>query len=160
MKEKFRNIPTALQRQIVFRGMGGLLFFILSMILLGSVRDWYLIFPCFLCGVFLLISGFWLLYQSVKGNYMRLQGECTRIETVGLRRRIRFIYFILEEGVVKIPVQHRIRKLTEGDIVTIYVAEKTPVYEKDGMYIISSYYAMEIRTGGNHGKRDSVSISS
>ena len=93
---------------------------------------------------------------------MRLQGECVQIETTGLRKRIRFIYLALEQGIVKVSVRHRIRKLVEGDIVTIYVAEQTPVYEKEGVYIISSYYALETRTGGDYGKRKrgSVSISS
>lgn len=153
MKARLKNIPTVLQKQVVFRCGGGMLFFLLSVIFFAGVRDWYLIFPGLLCGGFLLISGLWLFYQAVSGNYIRLRGECIRIETMGLRRRISFIYLALEQGIVKIPVRHRIRKLVQGDVVTIYVAEQTPVYEKEGVYIISSYYAMESRTGGDHGKR-------
>ena len=76
---------------------------------------------------------------------MHLQGECIHLETIGIRKRVRSIYLALEQGMVKIPVRQRIRRLSEGDTVSIYVAEKTPVYERDGLYIISSYYAIEIR---------------
>jgi hypothetical protein len=46
---------------------------------------------------------------------------------------------------VKIPVRYRISRLSEGDTIVIYVAERTPVYERGGEYIIGNYYAMEIR---------------
>lgn len=83
---------------------------------------------------------------------MHLQGECIRLETIGIRKRVRSVHLALEQGIVKIPVRQRIRRLSEGDTVNIYVAEKTPVYERDGIYIISSYYAMEIQGGGKSEK--------
>lgn len=76
---------------------------------------------------------------------MCLQGQCIRIDTSGLRKQVKAVHLALEQGIVKIPVRQRIRRLSEGDTVSIYVAEKTPVYERDGLYIISSYYAMEIQ---------------
>ena len=76
---------------------------------------------------------------------MNLQGECIRMETVGIRKRICSVHLALEQGIVKIPVRQRIKRLSEGDTVGIYVAEKTPVYERDGIYIIGSYYAMEVQ---------------
>lgn len=117
---------------------------VLLFLMTGS-RDLYLLLPCILCIFWLAGSGFWLFVQAAGGNYMRLQGQCIRIDTAGLRKRVRAVYLALEQGTVKIPVRYRISKLSEGDTIVVYVAEKTPVYERDGEYIIGNYYAMEIR---------------
>ena len=148
MRERFKKMPQALQKQVVFQFGGGVLCWIVGIIILSSFRDIYLILPSLLLAGYLTGSSIWLFYQSVSGNYMHLQGECIRLESKGIRKRIWSIHLVLEQGVVKIPVRQRIRRLSEGDTVSIYVAEKTPVYERDGIYIINSYYAMEIKNGG------------
>lgn len=117
---------------------------ILLFLITGS-RDLYLLLPCVLCMFWLAGSGFWLFLQAAEGNYMRLQGQCIRIDTAGLRKRVHAVHLALEQGTVKIPVRYRINRLSEGDIIVVYVAEKTPVYERGGEYIIGNYYAMEIR---------------
>lgn len=145
MREKFGKLPQALQKQVLFRSGVSVLFWSLFIIILISFQDIYLILPCLLLAGYLTGSSIWLFFQSVAGNYMHLQGECIRLETIGIRKRVRSVHLALEQGIVKIPVRQRIRRLSEGDTVSIYVAEKTPVYEQDGLYIIGSYYAMEIQ---------------
>lgn len=145
MRERFGKMPQALQKQVLFRFGGSVLFWALFIIILSSFRDIYMILPCLLFAGYLTGSSIWLFCQTVAGNYMHLQGECIRMETTGLRKRVRSVSLALEQGIVKIPVRQRIRRLSEGDTVSIYVAEKTPVYERDGTYIISSYYAMDIQ---------------
>ncbi len=145
MKEKWIKMPKALQRQVLFRSGGGGLFLMILLFLMTGNRDLYLLLPCILCMFWLAGSGFWLFVQAAGGNYMRLQGQCIRVDTSGLRKRVRAVHLALEQGTVKIPVRYRISKLSEGDTIVVYVAEKTPVYERDGEYIIGNYYAMEIR---------------
>ena len=151
VRKRFGQMPQVLQRQVLFRSGGSILFWILFLIIWGSFRDIYLMLPCLLLAVYLTGSSLWLFHQSAEGNYMHLQGECIRLETVGIRKRVRSVHLELEQGIVKIPVRQRIRRLSKGDTVSIYVAEKTPVYERDGIYTISSYYAMEVQNGGSHG---------
>ena len=145
MKEKWIKMPKALQRQVLFRSGGGGLFLMILLFLITGSRDLYLLLPCVLCMFWLAGSGFWLFLQAAEGNYMRLQGQCIRIDMAGLRKRVRAVHLALEQGTVKIPVRYRISRLSEGDIIVVYVAEETPVYERDGEYIIGNYYAMEIR---------------
>lgn len=145
MKEKWIKMPKALQRQVLFRSGGGGLFLMILLFLMTGSRDLYLLLPCILCIFWLAGSGFWMFLQAAGGNYMRLQGQCIRIDTAGLRKRVRAVHLALEQGTVKIPVRYRINKLSEGDTIVVYVAEKTLVYERDGEYIIGNYYAMEIR---------------
>lgn len=145
MKAKWIKMPKALQRQVLFRSGGGGLFLMILLFLMTGSRDLYLLLPCILCMIWLAGSGFWLFLQAAGGNYMRLQGQCIRIDTAGLRKWVRAVHLALEQGTVKIPVRYRISRLSEGDTIVIYVAEKTPVYERGGEYIIGNYYAMEIR---------------
>lgn len=145
MKEKWIKMPKALQRQVLFRSGGGGLFLMILLFLMTGSRDLYLLLPCILCIFWLAGNGFWMFLQAAGGNYMRLQGQCIRIDTAGLRKRVRAVHLALEQGTVKIPVRYRISKLSEGDTIVVYVTEKTPVYERDGEYIIGSYYTMEIR---------------
>lgn len=145
MKEKWIKMPKALQRQVLFRYGGGGLFLMILLFLMTGSRDLYLLLPCVLCMIWLSGSGFWLFLQAAEGNYMRLQGQCIRIDTSGLRKRVRAVHLALEQGTVKIPIRYRISKLSEGDTIVIYVTEKTSVYERDEEYIIGNYYAMEIR---------------
>lgn len=144
MKEKWIKMPKALQRQVLFRSGGGGLFLMILLFLMTGSRDLYLLLPCVLCMIWLAGSGFWLFLQAAEGNYMRLQGQCIRIDTSGLRKRVQAVHLALEQGTVKIPVRYRISRLSEGDTIVIYVAERTPVYERDGEYIIGNYYAMAI----------------
>lgn len=145
MKEKWIKMPKALQRQVLFRSGGGGLFLMILLFLMTGSRDLYLLLPCVLCMIWLAGSGFWLFLQAAGGSYMCLQGQCIRIDTAGLRKRVQAVHLALEQGTVKILVRYRISKLSEGDIIVVYVAEKTPVYERDGECIIGNYYAMEIR---------------
>lgn len=145
MEEKWIKMPKALQKQVLFRSGGGVLFLIILLFLMTGSRDLYLLLPCIICMFWLVGSGFWLFLQAAEGNCMHLQGQCVRIETAGLRKRVHAIHLALEQGTVKIPVRYRIGRLSEGDTIAVYVAEKTPVYESDGIYIIGNYYAMEIR---------------
>ena len=145
MKEKWIKMPKALQRQVLLRSGGGGLFLMILLFLMTGSRDLYLLLPCIVCMFWMAGSGFWLFLRAAGGNYMRLQGQCIRIDTSGLRKRVHAVHLALEQGTVKIPVRYRISRLSEGDTIVIYVAERTPVYERGGEYIIGNYYAMEIR---------------
>lgn len=145
MKEKWIKMPKALQKQVLFRSGGGVLFLMILLFLMTGSRDLHLLLPCMVCMLWLAGSGFWLFLQAAEGNYMHLQGQCVRIETAGLRKWVHAVHLALEQGTVKIPVRYRIGRLSEGDTIAVYVAEKAPVYERDGIYIIGNYYAMEIR---------------
>lgn len=142
MKEKFYGLPAPLQKQIAIRIAGGAVFLLLFVSILLGFRDFYFSLPCLLLSGFLLINGIRLCYNSFAGNYMCIQGICEKIETVGIRKRIRGIWVQLEGNAVKIPIRQRMKVLSIGDTVIIYLSDKTPVYEHEGSYMICSYYAL------------------
>ncbi|BCZ37856.1 hypothetical protein GVanDAA622_25470 [Enterococcus faecium] len=50
---------------------------------------------------------------------------------------------------MKIPIRQRMKVLSIGDTVIIYLSDKTPVYEHEGSYMICSYYALGTKKRGN-----------
>ena len=149
MKERFYELPAPLQKQIAIRIVGGAVFLLLFVIILLGFRDFYFSLPCLLLSGFLLINGIRLCYNSFAGTYMCIQGTCEKIETAGLRKRTKGIWVQLEGNVVKIPIRQRMKVLSIGDTVIIYLSDKTPVYEHEGNYMICSYYALGIEKRGN-----------
>ena len=72
------------------------------------------------------------------------------METTAIRKRVKSLMLEYEEEVPRlltVSIHEKIKRLNVGDTVTIYLSEKTPVYSRDGAYLICGYYAVEIRKG-------------
>lgn len=147
MKEKFKKIPEALQKQVVLQFAVGVLFLILFAVILFCFRDYYLYLPCLIFACYLIVNGGFLLYNSIVGNYICVQGVCEQIDVTGFRKRIKDIYISLEQNTLCITIKHRIKRVAVGDTIIVYLSDKTPVYEQHDGYMICSYYAIEIKKG-------------
>ena len=145
MKDKFKQLPDALQRQIAIRLAAGAGFSVLFLIVQFCMGDICFSLPCAVFGGVMIVNGGRLLYNSTKGNFISVRGVCRQIETTGIRKRVRNLYIDTEPYILKLPVRQRIRNLDKGDTIIVYLSEKTPVYEQDNGYMICSYYALEIR---------------
>lgn len=145
LKDKFKQLPDALQRQIAIRLAAGAGFSVLFLIVQFCMGDICFSFPCAVFGGVMIVNGGLLLYNSTRGNFISVRGVCRQIETTGMRKRIRNIYISTEPYLLKLPVRQRIRNLSKGDTVTVYLSEKAPVYERDNGYMICSYYALSVR---------------
>lgn len=95
----------------------------------------------------MIVNGGWLLYNSLQGNYLCVQGVCEQIETTGIRKRVKSICVSIDKNMLHVPVKRKAKGIAQGDTVILYLSDKTPVYEKDGGYMICSYYALEIKKG-------------
>ena len=144
MKDGFKRLPQALQRQVVIRLAAGAGFILMFLAVQLGLGDIYLSLPCLFFGGVMIVNGSLLFYNGVKGNFIRVQGVCRQVETAGIRKRIRNICIGTELYTIKMPIRHRIRNLDKGDTVIVYLSEKTPVYEQENGYMVCSYYALEI----------------
>ncbi len=145
MKTQFNKLPKIIQNQIIIRIAAGIVFFVLFFIILLCFRDKYFYLPCLLFSAFLLVNGGVLLFNCINGNYICIEGVCESVEKFGIRRRIRNISISVDNSRVKIPIRQRMKSLSVGDTVIVYVSDKTPVYEHENGYMICSYYALEIK---------------
>ena len=142
MKEQFKCIPKPLQKQILIRIAGAVLGLFLFILLLIFYKDWRFWIPCVILSVMCLASAGTLFYRCVFGKYVVVEGVCTDIDKTLIRRRIKAIYIRNDNFSIKIVNAKRIKNLSIGDIVTVYVADNSAVYDVDGMKVICYYLAM------------------
>jgi len=143
MKEKFARIPEPLRRQILFRMGVGFVSVILLITALLIGGDWRFCVPCAALAVFFLGGGTLLFFRGSDGRYVVIEGVCTEIERSTLRRRLKSFSLQGERFLIRIMNQRqRIRGLSVGDTLTVYVSEKALVYEMDGCKIVNSYIAL------------------
>ena len=141
-----KQLPDALRMQLLMRlgsGATALLLFVVVWLLSG---EFTFALPCLILAVFLLINSWSLLRNVIVGDYLCVSGPCEEVERTVLRRRIKSVTVRLGDKLVVIPIKRRVKKLIVGTNITLYISEKTPVYEKDGLCHIYEYLAVSFGT--------------
>ena len=147
MKERFKRLPYALQKQILLRFGVGLLFLLVSILVLAFYRDIYFFLPCFVFAIFFGINGVLLFKQADKGKYVVVEGICSDIERTPIRKRVKSIYMQTDADAVKLIVKQRVRQIAVGNTIRVYVADNTPVYEQEQCKLLCTYLCIEIVRG-------------
>ena len=142
MKKAFLEIPRPLQKEILLRLLGAVLGLFLFIFVLIFYKDWRFWLPCVILSVMCLASAGTLFFRCVLGNYVVVEGICTDIDKSLIRRRVKAIYIRNDQFSIKIVNAKRIRNLSIGDTVTVYIADNSAVYDVDGMKVICNYLAM------------------
>lgn len=158
MKEKFMDLPEALQKQLIIRFGAGSVFLILTILILVLYKDIYLLIPCLVFAAFFYVNGIYV-WHTVTGNrYIILEGLCSSVDKTPLRKRVKNIYIETETGTVKIVIRQCIKQMEKGDTVRVYISKNTPVYEHDQCKVLCSYLALEkMRKGeSNYDSREFI----
>lgn len=142
MKKAFLEIPRPLQKQILLRLLGAVLGLFLLILFLIVYKDWRFWTPCVILTVMCLASAGTLFFRCVLGKYVVVEGICMDIDKSLLRKRIKAIYIRNDQFSIKIVNAKRIRNLSIGDTVTVYVADNSAVYDVDGTKVVCYYLAM------------------
>ena len=148
MKNKFRQFPQVLQKQILIRLTAGIVSLLMLVIILLYRGGIELMFPCIGFSSIFFISALQLYARCDEKNYVVIKGTCTEIEKTGLRRKVKDIYVKEDQFTVRIvrPTM-KLRSLNVGDRITIYLADNAPVYEMDGCKVICNTLAVEKEYG-------------
>ena len=154
MKKAFLEIPRPLQKQILLRLLGAVLGLFLLILFLIVYKDWRFWTPCVILTVMCLASAGTLFFRCVLGKYVVVEGICTDIDKSLIRKRIKAIYIRNDQFSIKIVNAKRIRNLSIGDTVTVYVADNCAVYDVDGVKVICYYLAMTKGERTHEGRRD------
>lgn len=144
LKENFKKILEPLQKEILKRLGFACLVIIISIILILTTKDWILSVPCFFISIYLIISAFILYNNSVKGRIICVSGICVEIERSRLRRTGKSISLDVEGKRVKLPFKRRIKGVIEGCSVSVYMHERTKVYNNQMGFVICDYYVLEV----------------
>lgn len=92
MKDKFRQFPQVLQKQILIRLTAGIVSLLMLVIILLYRGGIELMFPCIGFSSIFFISALQLYARCDEKNYVVIKGTCTEIEKTGLRRKVKDIY--------------------------------------------------------------------
>lgn len=161
MLEQFRQIPAPLQKQISLYLSGSLLGLVMMIMILAFHGSWQLIIPSLIIALVFLINGCVLFCRCTEGQYVVIQGVCTEIERTGFKKRIKAVYIRSGEHAIKVVHQlQRIRDLSAGDGLVLYLADNAPVYEVDGYKVVCNALAIGKESsvsdrGGSIGKSES-----
>lgn len=148
MKDKFRQFPKVLQKQILIRLTAGIVSLLMLVIILLYRGGLELMFPCIGFSSVFFISALQLYARCDEKNYVVIKGTCTEIEKTGLRRKVKDIYVKEDQFTVRIVrPSMKLRSLNVGDRITIYLADNAPVYEMDGCKVICNTLAVEKEYG-------------
>lgn len=145
MRDIFSKMPATMTRQILLRSGITLLTFILFVTVTAIFNNIYLYMPCLILFAVMIVNTFALVYNCVKGNYVILEGLCSDVEITKIKRKIKAIELKAQDRVFRFPINKRIGKINLGDTVIVYLSDKTLLYEKDGIFIIYEYYALEVK---------------
>lgn len=143
MINNFKNFDSILQKQLATRLALTVFGVIVDVLIVVCRCSWQLIVPGLIFTLVCLLSSLILYRKCAKGDFVMLTGNCCSIERTGLRRRIKAIYVQCEDKVLRIAAQvPRVRNLSVGDKLTIYLPLEEPVYDHDGCLVIFHFIAI------------------
>ena len=146
MLQKLMRMPEPLQKQILVRLGNGVLFFIISIVLIIVSRDIYLLIPCVGAAAIFSTAAILLFRRIVLGEYVVVERTCTEEVLTPVRRRAKYIILHTSAGKLKVALRSRMRKVSAGATVRLYLANDTTIYEQDGCYVIYAYIALHVGT--------------
>lgn len=143
MKEQFRNIPDVLQKQILIRMTGSGLGIVMVLLVLAYGGSLRFLIPGFVTSLTFLADALAVLGRCADQKYVVIEGICEQIEYTGLRKKAKAIHIRCNGKAVRIIGQlHSLGSLRNGDLLKVYLAESTPVYEHDGVYQVTNFMAI------------------
>ncbi len=151
-RERFTRIPVPLQSQILFR-LGCALVSALFLALLACITaDWLVIIPFAGLCVYSLFCAYKLFQRCAEGGYIVIRGRCAEVENTIIRQRIKAVTIETEEQMVRIVLRQRPMRIRTGAEIRFYIADNTPVFEKDGAMLLNNYLAIEFIGGERNAK--------
>ena len=140
----FKQVPAPLQKQTLIRlGLGGVFLF-LFMVLLFMRVNVFIWSPCAASVLLCAAAAFRMFRLAVLGEYVAVSGVCADVCLSAVKRRIKYILVKTEEYVVKVTLNGRIRNISVGSAVDLYLAKDTPIYEQNSQHVLYTYLAVEI----------------
>ena len=144
IRENFKKIPEPLQKEILKRIGYSTLVIAVSLILILTTNDWILCVPCLFISLYLCVTAITLYINSVKVRIICITGICVEIERSRLKRNGKSVSLDVEGKLVKLPFKRRIKGIQEGSTVSVYMNEKTKVYNNQFGFVICDYYILEV----------------
>lgn len=144
IKDNFKKIAEPLQKVILKRLGYFCLIVIVTIFLILTTKDWVLCVPCFIMSMWFCISGLVLFNNGIKGKILCITGICTGIEHSMFNKIGKSISLSVDGKCVKLAFNRRIKEISEGCYISVYMHEKTKIYNDKFGLVIYDYYVLEV----------------
>jgi len=152
-KTAFSAIPEPLQKQVYIRLGFTIIFLLLFVLVLSMMFDWLTVIPFIILSLFSLISAGQLFRSAVKGDYVMIEGNCVDVTVTAFRKQTKSVILKTDEHTVQVMIRQRLKQIPKGVSVVVYMAKSTQVFDKNGMMVLHSYIALEIKGGTEYENR-------
>ena len=146
IRDGFKAIPAALQRQILRRGLMGCAFLLFSVVFLLMGYDALLVLPGVGFMLFSFASAVWLFHIADKKRYVVVEGVCAEVTKSILFKRVKTVTLEADGKILRIQLKQHRRGYRAGAKLRLYIQESAKVYERDGALLIYDYILIEQRT--------------
>ena len=137
IRDGFKAIPAALQRQILRRGLMGCAFLLF---------DALLVLPGVGFMLFSFTSAVWLFHIADRKRYVIVEGICAEVTKSILFKRVKTVTLEADGKILRIQLKQHRRGYRAGAKLRLYIQESAKVYERDGALLIYDYILIEQRT--------------
>ena len=146
IRDGFKAIPAALQRQILRRGLMGCAFLLFSVVFLLMGYDALLVLPGVGFMLFSFASAVWLFHIADKKRYVVVEGVCAEVAKSILFKRVKTVTLEADGKILRIQLKQHRRGYRAGAKLRLYIQESAKIYERDGALLIYDYILIEQRT--------------
>ena len=147
LRVQFMAIPEPLQRQVMIRiGFSMLSLFMIAPIVIFTA-DLLLVVPFVISFILCGFSAIMLFRLAVEKKYVVISGRCIDITLTMVRRQVKSITIETDSHIVQVTLGSRLKRFLPDMELDVYIADSTPVYHKDGMELLSSYIAIDVKGG-------------
>ena len=127
MKKDWKSLPPALQHQMIIQ-IGLALFCLVLAIGALAFVSFTVSIPFLLGAALLVICAMRLFCTGMRGQYLILRGVILKVDRTALRQRPKSILLETNGKALQVMLRNRHAAVREGDTVTLYIADTTPLY--------------------------------
>ena len=146
IRDRFKVIPNALQRQILWRSLMGCAFLIFTVVILLLGYDALLVLPGIGFMIFSVASAAWLFYVADRKRYVVVDGVCKEVTKSLLFKRVKTVTLEADGKTLRVQLKQHKRSYIAGAKLRLYLQENAKVYERDGVLVVYDYILIEQRS--------------
>lgn len=137
---KHTEIPIPLQHRILLQSGLALLAVMAGLGTFWICRDPGPAAPFIIAAVLLTCGTFHLHQIAMKGRFVVLQGTIINVERTFWNCRPKALLLEVDGSALRVVLRNRLRRLSAGDVVQVYISDVTPLYTWFGLRRLALFY--------------------
>ena len=145
MLKEFKNFPEPLQKKILTQAGLSVVSLLLFFFLWMTIKSIQVALPGLLLFLFFGISAITLFIKVASKTYLVITGVCKSVNITPIKKYTKSIIFEADGKTIKIMIRQRLKKITQGMMLDVYVSESTPIYETGSGLLLQTYLTLDIK---------------